>query len=437
MVDPVPQRPQTPEGSVPSGPPARPSEAPTLAPEQVAHTETAAKVPTSAEPAAGAPRDWPTVADYEILAELGRGGMGVVYKARQLQLNRLVALKMILVGAHAGPDHVVRFRTEAQAVARLRHPNIVQIYEIGDQGGLPFLALELIEGPSLEHKLAAAPLTPHQAARLTEILARAVHHAHKRGVVHRDLKPANILWSADGTVKITDFGLAKRLDGGTGPTQSGVILGTPSYMAPEQADGKHGQVGPACDVYALGAMLSEMIAGRPPFQSRNQIDIVLQVLTQEPVPPSRYHLGLPPELEAICLKCLEKDPGRRYASAHALADDLRTYLAGQPVAAAPRSSKKLKRPSPTADEAEAASQIAAARPEQVAEIVPPRSASGSFKQHPARDRRTPEPGRIHTPRKKKRKLPPLVLLIPLGVLVAVLFFGIGFGTMCLIASWLK
>ena len=227
------------------------------------------------------------VPGYEILGELGRGGMGVVYKARHLALNRTVALKMLLSGAHAEPDDLLRFQVEVEAIAALRHPNIVHVYEVGKHDGLSYFALEYAEGGSLAQKLAAGPLADNDAARLLETLAHAVSHAHDHGILHRDLKPANILLDADGTPKITDFGLARRLQGGPNLTQSGAILGTPSYMAPEQVSGSTRSLGPAVDVYALGAILYELLTGRPPFQGRSVIETLDRVRTQEPVPPSR------------------------------------------------------------------------------------------------------------------------------------------------------
>jgi hypothetical protein len=274
------------------------------------------------------------VSGYEVLGELGRGGMGVVYRARQTNLNRLVALKMILAGAHAGADDRQRFLAEAEAVARLQHPNIVQIYETGEAGGHPFFSLEYCPGGSLAAKLAGTPQPPPPAARLVEVLARTVQAAHAAGVVHRDLNPANVLLAADGTPKITDFGLAKKL-GQVGQTQSGAILGTPSYMAPEQAAGRGKEVGPAADVYALGAILYECLTGRPPFKAATPLDTVLQVLAEEPVPPGRLVPGLPRDLETVCLKCLQKDPARRYGSAEALAEDLRRFVEGRPILARP------------------------------------------------------------------------------------------------------
>jgi WD40 repeat protein len=273
------------------------------------------------------------VPGYEILGELGRGGMGVVYEARQLALGRLVALKMVLTGAHAGPTEFSRFRTEAQALARLQHPNIVQIHQIGECDGRPFFALEYVEGGSLARQLDGTPRPPGPAAALTETLARAVQAAHAAGVVHRDLKPANVLLAADGTPKVTDFGLAKLLGEADGPTASGAVLGTPSYMAPEQAGGASKQVGPAADVYALGAILYELLTGRPPFKGATPVETVMQVLSDEPVRPRLLQPRLPRDLETICLKCLAKEPRKRYGSALELADDLRRWQDGRPIRA--------------------------------------------------------------------------------------------------------
>jgi WD40 repeat protein len=282
-----------------------------------------------------APVAIPVVAGYEIEGVLGRGGMGVVYRARQSSLKRLVALKMILAGAHAGDRDLTRFRSEAEAVAQLRHPNIVQIYEVGEQDGLPYFSLEHLPGGSLAQQLNGIPWPARRAAELVEVLAGAVHAAHQQGIVHRDLKPANVLLAEDGTPKVTDFGLAKRLDAASGQTQSGAIVGTPSYMAPEQASGRGKEVGPAADVYALGAILYELLTGRPPFRAESPLDTVLQVVSEEPVPPGRLVPRLPRDLETICLKCLQKEPARRYASAALLAEDLHRFQAGEPVQARP------------------------------------------------------------------------------------------------------
>jgi WD40 repeat protein/serine/threonine protein kinase len=299
----------------------------------------------------------PSVDNYEIIGELGRGGMGVVYKARQLGLDRLVALKMILTGLHAGPRDLERFRKEAEAVARLRHPNIIQIYDIGTSEDRPYFALEFVEGKSLAHLLQGTPQPFLPAARLVETLAQAIHYAHQRNIIHRDLKPANILLQVEDTPsyreelkelspddafllpasvtpKITDFGLAKRLDVHSTGTVTGEVVGTPSYMAPEQA--KEGSaIGAAVDVYSLGAILYELLTGRPPFRGPTSLETVLQVLHDEPVRPSFLRPNLPRDLETISLKCLSKEPLDRYASAVDLADDLHRFRRGQPIKARP------------------------------------------------------------------------------------------------------
>ena len=275
----------------------------------------------------------PQIPGYEVLGLLGRGGMGKVYKARQLGLNRLVALKMILSGVHAHPVELARFRTEAEAGARLQHPNIVQIYEVDEYDGVPFLALEYVAGASLEQRLHDQPLPPRQAAELVATLAGAVHHAHQQGIVHRDLKPANVLLADSKepwqfSLKVTDFGLAKKLDE-IGQTQTGAVLGTPSYMAPEQAAGRVKDIGPATDVYALGVILYEALTGRPPFVASSLMETLEQVRSQEPTPLRHLEPKVPRPLEVICLKCLAKEPERRYPSAKALAADLERYLNGE------------------------------------------------------------------------------------------------------------
>jgi WD40 repeat protein len=272
---------------------------------------------------------------YELLSELGRGGMGVVYKARQLALGRTVALKKILAGADAGPQHLSRFRAEAEAVARLQHANIIQVYEVGAVDGRPYFSLEFCAGGSLDGRLDGTPLPTDEAARLVATLARAVHYAHQRGIVHRDLKPANILLTEDGTPKIGDFGLAKRLDGSAGQTASGAVMGTPSYMSPEQAGGKVHEIGPHTDIYALGAILYELLTGRPPFKATTPLETALQVVSHEPVPPRELQPKCPRDLETICLKCLQKDPKKRYPDALALADDLAQFQEGKPIRARP------------------------------------------------------------------------------------------------------
>lgn len=276
----------------------------------------------------------PSVPGYEILGVLGRGGMGVVYRARHVRLDRLVALKMIL-GDHASPEQVERFLVEARAVARLQHPHIVQIHEIGECEGSPYFSLEFVDGGSLDKKLAGAPQPAREAAALVEKLAQAMQAAHLRGIVHRDLKPANVLLMQAGTPKITDFGLAKKLDDESGQTRTGAVMGTPSYMAPEQAEGRIQDIGPATDVYALGAILYEMLTGRPPFRGATVLETLEQVRTQETVSPSRLVPAVPRDLETVCLKCLTKETTKRYASAGELADDLRRFIDGLPVRARP------------------------------------------------------------------------------------------------------
>ena len=273
---------------------------------------------------------FPDLPGYEILSELGHGGMGVVYKVRQTKLRRTVALKMIRAGGHASGAELERFRTEAESIARLQHPHIVQIHEVGEHGGLPYFALEFCAGGSLEKKLAGTPLPPREAAAVGGAMARAMQVAHDKGVIHRDLKPANVLLTEDGTPKITDFGLAKKLDE-VGQTQTGSIMGTPSYMAPEQAGGKNKEIGPACDIYSLGALLYDCLTGRPPFRAATQLDTVLQVVNEEPVRPTQLNARVPRDLETICLKCLHKEARKRYGTARALADDLRRFLAGEPI----------------------------------------------------------------------------------------------------------
>jgi serine/threonine-protein kinase len=270
------------------------------------------------------------IASDELVAEVGRGGMGVVYKARQVGLNRLVALKVALPG-QVPLEARNRFHTEGEAIARLEHPNIVRVYECGEEDGQPYFSMELVEGQSFAQKLSAGPLLEREAAELVQTLARAVAFAHQKGVIHRDLKPANVLIAADGAVKLTDFGLAKLLDAELGQTQRETVLGTASYMAPEQARGDVAAVGKPADVYALGAILYEALAGRPPFRAETRVETLQQVQAQEPIPPSR----LSPCLEAVCLKCLEKDPGRRYPSAAALAEDLARWAQGRPTLARP------------------------------------------------------------------------------------------------------
>lgn len=282
----------------------------------------------------GLAEHWPTIAGYEILAELGRGGMGVVYLARQCSLGRPVALKMIHAHSLDQAEACQRFRTEVEAAARLHHPNIVQIYDVGTWNNLPYFCMEYMEGGSLDGYLQRRPQPPKAAARIVEILALAAHHAHLNGIIHRDLKPSNVLLSRDGVPKISDFGLAKQLEQ-AGTTKTGEVMGTPSYMSPEQTTSGGRNVGPATDIYSLGAMLYEMLTGRPPFLGSNLLETVLLVRLQDPVPPRRMQPGIPRDLETICLKCLEKSPARRYPTAAALAEDLRRFQAGEPIQARP------------------------------------------------------------------------------------------------------
>jgi WD40 repeat protein/tRNA A-37 threonylcarbamoyl transferase component Bud32 len=286
--------------------------------------------------------------DYELLEEIARGGMGVVYKARQVNLNRIVALKMILAGQLANDSDVKRFYAEAEAAAKLDHPGIVPIFEIGQHDGQHYFSMAFIEGESLAKKVADGPLPPRVGAELVKKVAEAVEYAHQKGIIHRDLKPANVLLDAQGQPKVTDFGLAKQLKGDSGLTGTGQILGTPSYMPPEQAAGRAGDVGPQSDVYALGAMLYCLLTGRPPFQAASPMDTLLQVLEDEPVAPRQLNPRLPRDLETICLKCLRKECEKRYRSAAELADDLARFvnhapILARPVGAAERTAKWARR----------------------------------------------------------------------------------------------
>ena len=275
--------------------------------------------------------------DYELLTEIARGGMGVVFKARQINLNRIVALKMILAGQFAGDKDVQRFRTEAESAAQLEHPGIVPIFEIGQHEGQHYFSMSYVEGESLGDRVANGPLPPQAAAALVQKISEAMAYAHGRGVIHRDLKPANVLIDPSGQPKITDFGLAKKTEADSDLTGTGQILGTPAYMPPEQASGKVDEVGPLADVYSLGAILYCLLTGRPPFQSASPMDVLRQVLDQDPIPARQLVPTIPRDLGTICGKCLSKDPAKRYASASDLAEDLQRHLDDQPILARPAS----------------------------------------------------------------------------------------------------
>jgi serine/threonine-protein kinase len=271
--------------------------------------------------------------DYELLEEIGRGGMGVVYRAVQISLSREVAVKMVLRGQLASPADLVRFRAEAEAAARLDHPGIVPVYEVGEIDGRPFFSMKYVAGRTLAQVLADGPMPPREAARLLCDVSRAIHYAHQQGVLHRDLKPSNILIEEHGRPHVTDFGLAKQAADAASLTKTGAVLGTPAYMAPEQAAGNRGQVGPASDVYSLGTILYHTLTGRPPFQAASPVDTLLLVLEQDPPPPRLLNPKADRDLEMIALHCLQKPPELRYPTAEALADDLQAYLNDESIAA--------------------------------------------------------------------------------------------------------
>ncbi len=275
------------------------------------------------------------IGDYELIEIVAQGGMGVVYKALQRSLNRLVALKLLLGGAHARADYKRRFRQEAELAAMLQHPNIVPIYEVGEHEGQPYFSMEYVAGSDLEKLTRQHPLAPRQAAEYVRTLAEAVHYAHQQGVLHRDLKPSNILVGLDGRPRITDFGLARQTDADSSLTSIGAVLGTPGFLPPEQASSKYGAAGPWSDIYALGALLFHLLTGRPPFLAATITETVQQVLESDPVAPRRLNAAVDRDLETICLKCLEKEPRRRYQDGGDLAEDLGRWLTGEPIRARP------------------------------------------------------------------------------------------------------
>ncbi len=310
----------------------------TLPPRVDATVDLGSSGPASSE--TGTPSHVRYFGDYEIIREIARGGMGVVFEARQVSLNRKVALKMILAGQLANDTEVRRFYAEAEAAANLDHPGIVPIYEVGQHERQHYFSMGFVDGQSLSQRMSEGPLPTREAAELIRKVAEAIAYAHQRGVIHRDLKPANILLDAGGSPRVTDFGLAKKVQGDSGLTGSGQIMGTPSYMPPEQAGGKRGEVGPAADVYSLGGTLYAVVTGRPPFQAATAMDTVIQVISDEPVSPRRLNRAISRDLETICMKCLEKDPARRYASARGFAEELGRFLAGEPIVARPISAQE-------------------------------------------------------------------------------------------------
>jgi tRNA A-37 threonylcarbamoyl transferase component Bud32 len=274
--------------------------------------------------------------DYEIVEEIARGGMGVVYKARQLSLNRTVALKMVLAGEWATPEARLRLRAEAEAAANLQHPNIVAIHEVGEHEGQQYFSMDFVAGKNLAEIVRGNPLSAEQAASYVKTIAEAIHFAHQRGILHRDLKPQNVLIDADDRPRITDFGLAKRVETDSGLTRTGDVLGSPSYMSPEQASSRPEEVGPHSDVYSLGAVLYELLTGRPPFRGVTALETLCQVIEVPPVPPRKLNPAVPQDLETICLKCLEKSPANRFASAQEFADELGRFLCGERILSSPR-----------------------------------------------------------------------------------------------------
>ena len=303
---------------------------PRIAPATAASAHTTGRMPAGKYPRLKLPR---VFGNFELLEEIARGGMGIVYKARQTTPGRTVALKMILTGQLASDADVERFYAEAQAVATLDHANIVPVFEVGNCEGQHYFSMGYVEGESLSERLARGPLMAREAATIIRDVAGAVHYAHQRGIVHRDLKPANILIDQDGRVRVTDFGLARRQTDETRLTHTGQLLGTPSFMPPEQIAGRAEDIGPAADVYSLGATLYAILTGRPPFQAASMAGTLRQVAEQEPVALRQLDVAIPRDLETIALKCLEKSPSRRYATAQSLADDLERFLTDRPIVA--------------------------------------------------------------------------------------------------------
>lgn len=314
------------------------SEAPTLHPRQSSENSDHITMPPDGGNTSNAPIVGTNVryfGDYELLEEIARGGMGVVYRARQVTLNRIVALKMILAGQLAGEEDVRRFHAEAEAAAQLDHPGIVPIFDVGEHEGQHYFSMGFVEGGSLADRLQNGPLPPGEAAEYVCKVATAVAYAHERGVIHRDLKPGNVLLDGNDNPKVTDFGLAKRMEGDSDLTATGQILGTPSYMPPEQASANIDEIGPPSDVYSIGAILYCLLTGRPPFQAASPMDTLLQVLDKDPISPSQLAPNVPLDLETICLKCLQKKSSGRYENARDLGSDLERFVTGRPVLARP------------------------------------------------------------------------------------------------------
>ena len=290
---------------------------------------------TSASPdrGEGLPTSGSRIDDYEILGEIARGAMGVVYRARHRSLDRIVAIKMVLDAENAGEDLRTRFANEARAAAALDHPGIVPVYDVGEWHHRPYFAMAYVDGVSLAEMLRDGPIPPRRSAQIAQQIADAIDHAHQNQIIHRDLKPANVLIESTGTVRVADFGVSKLIEGGSELTQLGELIGTPHYMPPEQAGGSDQPIGPAADIYSIGAVLFSMLTGRPPFQASSPVDVVAQVVTQDPVAPSALNASVPTDLEIITLKCLRKRIADRYRSAEELTEDLGRFLSGEPIRA--------------------------------------------------------------------------------------------------------